>query len=311
MSRATVVVNPAALGGAAALAEQVAARLAASFATVEVLQTSAAGDGAVLARQSVASASLVVAVGGDGTAREVADGVAVALGTWGTGGPAAAGAPALLLVPGGTGNSMHQALWGDMAWEQALDMVERGEVDRRDVDLLRISGRGDAVLLGASAGFLRWTVEATARFPDLSGRALYERAALAAVAELRPFPGAVRVDGTLLCEGDIALAAVGGARRRGGSLAILPRSELDDGLLDVCVLEARDGEAATAQLLAALSGAHLGLPGVHYAQGRAVTLECREGALTFEHDGDLWAGDDSTLTLQVVPAAVPMLVPRR
>jgi len=58
-----------------------------------------------------------------------------------------------------------------------------------------------------------------------------------------------------------------------------------------------------------MEGSHLDQPGVRYAQGRSVTLESLDGPLAFEHDGDLWPGDERSLTLTVVPAAVPVVSP--
>ena len=310
MSRAAIIVNPAARGGAASVAVDVAARLRGFGWAVSVAETGAAGGGVDAARAVVREGvSMVVAVGGDGTAREVAQGVAEGLGTWPGGGPAGADAPRLVVVPAGTGNSLHRALWDDMPWEDTSAMAERGDAVRRDLDLARIEGHDRAVLLGASAGFLRWAVEATARFPELRGRELYAAAGLAAAQELRPFACRVVVDGRVVCEGPTALVAVGGARRRGGSLAVLPHSVLDDGLLDVCVLGAHNAEEAIGLLMHAMEGNHLAQPGVRYAQGHDVVLEALDGPLPFEHDGDLWAGADSLVRLTVVPAAVPVVSP--
>jgi diacylglycerol kinase (ATP) len=203
VTSAAVVVNPAARGGAEAVAVEVAARLREGYASVDVLRTRAAGDGVALAREAVQvpGVAVVAAVGGDGTAREVAQGMAEGLGTWAAraAGPAAAGAPELLVVPAGTGNSLHRALWGDRPWQGSLDLLARGATVRRDLDLARIEGCDRAVLLGASAGFLRWAVEATERFPELAGRELYAAAGLAAAQELRPFAGRVSVDAQVLC----------------------------------------------------------------------------------------------------------------
>jgi diacylglycerol kinase (ATP) len=320
--RAAVVVNPAARGGAEAVAVEVVARLREVYAEVDLLRTGFAGEGVALARAAVRAGgvAVVAAVGGDGTAREVAQGMAEGLGTWPGADerPNPRGAPSrtapldaaqLLVVPAGTGNSLHRAVWGDRPWQNAVDLLGRGEARRRDLDLARIEGHDRAVLLGASAGFLRWAVEATARFPELSGRELYAAAGLAAAQELRPFAGRVSVDGRVLCEGPLALAAVGGARRRGGSLDILPPSWLDDGLLDVCVLSATGAEEAIGLLMPAMEGNHLGKPGVSYAQGQSITLECLDAPLPFEHDGDLWPGDDRSITLTVVPRVVPVVSP--
>jgi diacylglycerol kinase (ATP) len=311
VSRAAVVVNPAARGGAVEVAERVAARLRSVCDAVDVLTTGAAGGGVEVAREAAVQpgTALVVAVGGDGTVREVAQGIAEASGTWRRGGPAAHGAARMLIVPAGTGNSVHRALWGDRSWEETVDLLDRGAVVRRDLDLARIEGQDRAVLLGASAGFLRWAVEATVRFPQLAGRELYAAAGLAAASELRPYAGRVSVDGSVLCEGAMALAAVGGARRRGGSLLLLPHSVLDDGLLDVCVLTARNADEAMELLMLAMEGAHVDRAGVRYAQGRSVTVECLDAPLAFEHDGDLWPGDERSITLNVVPGAVPVVAP--
>jgi len=306
-----LIFNPVARGNAEAVAGAAAETLRQRGIGVDLIATASAGDGVRAARDACDGRELVVSVGGDGTAREVAQGLAESLGTWPSGGPAADDAPLFLILPAGTGNSMHKALWSDRTWQETLDAALDDSATRRDLDLARIAPAPDApaVLLGASAGFLRWAVETTDRFPDLSGRDLYAAAGLAAAQELRPFPGRITVDGKVLVEGPVALAAVGGARRRGGSLLLFPRSVLDDALLDVCVLTADGPDDAMAKLLAAMDGSHLSHPGVHYAQGRDITLECLDGPLPFEHDGDLWPGTEQTLHLSVVPAAVPTVAP--
>jgi diacylglycerol kinase (ATP) len=300
-------------GGAEAVAGEAAETLRRRGLDVGVVRTHAPGACISAARDTVqrGNVDLVVAVGGDGTAREVAQGMAEALGTWPDGGPAPTDAPRLLILPAGTGNSMHKALWDDRSWQDTLAAALDATAVRRDLDLARITGHDRAVLLGASAGFLRWTVETTARFPDLSGRELYATAGLTAAQELEPFAGRVSVDGRLLAEGPMVLAAVGGAQRRGGSLLLFPHSLLDDGRLDVCVLQADGPDDAIPLLMAAMEGAHLTHPGVHYAHhAREVSLECLDGPLPFEHDGDLWHdGTEPSLHLSVVPHAVPVVAP--
>lgn len=310
--RAAFILNPAARGPAEAVAGEAAETLRRRGLEVETIRTNAPGACISAARDAVqrGTVDLVVAVGGDGTAREVSQGMAEALGTWPGGGPAPLDAPRLLLLPAGTGNSMHKALWDDRSWQDTLAAALDDTAVRRDLDLARIAGHDRAVLLGASAGFLRWTVETTARFPNLSGRELYATAGLTAAQELRPFAGRVSVDGRLLAEGPMALAAVGGAQRRGGSLLLFPHSVLDDGRLDVCVMQAQGADDVITLLMAAMEGAHLAHPGVHYTQGHEVSLECLDGPLPFEHDGDLWRDStEPSLQLSVVPHAVPVVAP--
>jgi diacylglycerol kinase (ATP) len=309
--RVVLVVNPAARGGSRALAADAAALLRAGGVEVDMLETSDRA-GAVEVTAGAASLPGTVAVlcaGGDGTVREVAEGMVRALQTWPDGGPARASAPLLMVLPGGTGNSVYTALYGDRPWQELVAAVARGTLQRMDVDLIRIAERDVAVLLGASTGFFRWSLDAAEQMSHLSGRERYMAAGLAAATALTPYRGRVEVDGAFLAGGGLALVAAGGAVHRSGTVAILPRSRLDDGLIDVCVLETPDAESFLPLMTRVLEGSHIGAPGVAYAQGRRVVLTAEDGPLPFEHDGERWTGDDRTITLVVVPAALPVALP--
>lgn len=182
--------------------------------------------------------TVVVAVGGDGTVREVAAGLASA---W----RGAAPTP-LLIVPA---NSCYRSLFGSTPWQSTVESALRAP-DVRWLDLARVAGR--LVFAGASVG---------------------------------PYPGRVTVDGRLVHSGHTVLVDVGGGRHR-GQFGLLPRAALDDGLLDVCVL----GEDAM------------------YERGRQVRIERTDGQpLRFEHDGEVLPPGPSEYTVDIVPAAVPVL----
>ena len=117
------------------------------------------------------------------------------------------------------------------------------------------------------------------------------------------------MDGNVVAAGRLALVAVGGAAQRGGRVAVLPGSRLDDGLLDVCAIAVSGADEFVPIMAKALSGDHLGEPGVTWARGRRVVLRSDDGPLPFEHDGELWEGNERRLELGVVPAAVPAAVP--
>jgi diacylglycerol kinase (ATP) len=86
---------------------------------------------------------------------------------------------------------------------------------------------------------------------------------------------------------------------------------LDDGLLDVCVIATPRTDAERDKLIPhVLDGSHVGLPGVYYAQGARVVLERLDGQpLGFEHDGDVWRPDGSSVTIEVRPGAVRVAAP--
>jgi diacylglycerol kinase (ATP) len=126
--------------------------------------------------------------------------------------------------------------------------------------------------------------------------------------ELEAYPQRVTVDDRVLFEGPTMMTTVGGVRRFGqGNFEVLPRSVLDDGLLDVCVIGdvARERFGEFAMLIS--SGQHVERPEVAYAQGARVEIERLDGKpLVAEHDGDPRPAGTAA-TIEVVPAAVGAL----
>src|SRR5215475_117468 len=211
--------------------------------TPAVRLTEAAGEGAKAIAEALAAPQdswpeVIVVAGGDGTAREAAEGLARALGRWPDGWDGSpAPAPALLLLPAGTGSSSARALWGDTGWESVLTSVEDGAVGRRDLDLIRLAEADAGVLLGASTGLIAQVTEAALHLRGISGRERYLQALGHVLADPQPYQGRVTVDGTLVHAGSTTMVTVGGARHRVGTLEVLPLSIMDDGLLDVCVVD--------------------------------------------------------------------------
>jgi diacylglycerol kinase (ATP) len=294
LTSALIIANPRAGTTSPALVEEVAARCSRLLPSVQVHRTTGRGDATTVAAAADDPTALVIAVGGDGTVREVVQGLPP-------------GGATLFVVPAGTGNSGYLAQWGDLPWRYALTAALGGPAGRtraviRELDLCRLAETGQLVVLGACSGLI---AEALLIAPQItaSGRARYVEALARAADIHRPYAGRVEVDGTVVHEGPTVLANVGGGRHRGGTYAVLPRSVLDDGLLDVCVI----GGGIPASDVPGLTerAAHDGLPDVVHARGRRITVASTGGEpFRFEHDGELVAGDRTSYTLDVVPAAL-------
>ncbi|AGL15848.1 hypothetical protein L083_2338 [Actinoplanes sp. N902-109] len=299
-----IIANPRAGTTSAQLIAEVGRRCAGVVPATTRHLTGAPGDATAIARAAAtapgAAATLVVAVGGDGTVREVVQGL-VAAATPGE-------RPTLVVVPAGTGNSNYLAQWGDRPWPEALSAAlgEPGApaaVTRR-LDLCRLVETDELVLLGACSGLIAEALRVAPAVP-LTGRARYREALARAAVVHRPYPGRVRVDGETVHEGPTVLANVGGGRHRGGTYRVLPHSVLDDGYLDVCVIGAQTPAAQVPELT--VDARHLGRPGVVYARGLRITIESCDGSpVCFEHDGELVPGGLSSYTLEVLPGALPV-----
>lgn len=311
MRRALVIANPAARGGARDVLPEVLIRLRALGCDARESWTRAPSDAVqIAARATRDDFDTIVAVGGDGTVGEVAEGLARAQGRWPGSTAEATRDPALIVVPAGTGNSMFRAVWADRPWGEVLEEIAAGRAHIRSLDLGRVVDTDRAFMLGASAGFLARVVEVAAGLDALTGRERYGAAAVQAMQTLQTEPVRVEVDDAELFEGSAALVVAGGARHRSGVFEFLPRSLLDDGLLDVSVIEGSDASAITEIAGLVVQGAHLDRPEVRYAQGSRIRITRTDGApLVFERDGDLGNARGGVLEFEAVPGAVRAWAP--
>lgn len=303
VGRLLVVVNESARGGAADVAGEVERWCGGSgFEPVTLVpggRESAVGEIRAALDEGGPWRALV-AVGGDGTVRTCAE-------------AAAGGDVPMAIVPAGTGNSLYRALWEDRPWPEVLAEALDDGARVRQVDLLRVTGGDSATvataMLGVSAGLIAEVVQVSEELAGVSGRERYSAATGPALEAHVPFPARVVLDGEVLVEGPVSLVAVGGARHRSGTFQLLPRSVLDDGLLDVCVIRGVDAAGFIEMAGAVVAGEHLGLPGVAYGQGRSVRIERTDGEpLAFEHDGDVWPAEDRAVEL-AVSGSVKVLAP--
>lgn len=322
---ALVVVNPVAGGSPLLVADGVVDQLTRASVRAVQVSTVQRGEAVHYVAEAIERANrhdealdLVVAVGGDGTVREVAEGIVRGANRW----PGdlrakelgAREAPALFVAPAGTGNSFSRALFADMAVPAALAMIlANGHPGARVrlIDIGRLVERDQAVVLGASAGFLASVLEAASVPSDLAGRQRYEQAAIELMG--RPdelgTPVRVTVDDQLLVEGRFLLVALGGARHRSGSFELLPRSVLDDGLLDVCAIAMTPASRFAELLLCVVNGTHVHEPEVTYVQGRRVTIEAvTDQPAQVEVDGDVldgWPSTERAMTFEVLHRSLP------
>src|SRR5262249_13041624 len=100
--------------------------------------------------------------------------------------------------------------------------------------------------------------------------------------------------------------AVGNAHRYGGGMKVAPRAELDDGLLDVCLV----GDMNKLKLLLAVPtvffGAHLRIKQVEYFQARALRLDA-DRPLEVYADGEFAC--QTPVDIALIPRAFSVIVP--
>jgi diacylglycerol kinase (ATP) len=313
---ALLVVNPRAGSVTDGWVEQVQDCCSACFAELRRVDTDGPGAAVEQVAEAVRVCTLdvVIAMGGDGTVREVVEGVLFGA-KRGCADPRVQDkvAPPIAVIPAGSGNSAFSLLWGDLSWREALEPLACGAGQVRGVDLIRVCETNRVALLGVNFGLVARVAHVieemkAAGLGEHSREERYWTAFGEVLQDLRPFPVRVAVDGELLYAGMASMITVGGVRSFGrGTFRLLPRSVVDDGLLDTCVVTAQTPEQIGALAALVTRGGHVGQPGVLYAQGRRVSVMRTDGrGLSVEHDGDPRVSGGE-LNLEVVPSAVKFL----
>ncbi|GJG87684.1 putative lipid kinase YegS-like protein [Gemmatimonadetes bacterium T265] len=234
------------------------------------------GDARRLARRAARSGgATVVAAGGDGTLNEVLNGVLAV--------PPEAETPVSIgLVPLGTANDFARQADVPLDPRAALHMIATGTPVR--VDVGRVNGRAflNVSTLGGTAEVTSGTDATTKRRLGVLAYALSGVRHLVA----HDVSTVARISGPAFTrEVPFVLLAVGNARATGGGTVVTPLAALDDGLLDVCVIEPVARLSAAKLLLELRRGEHLERDGVHYVQTPWLRVEAPH-ALAANVDGE-------------------------
>ncbi|SER26542.1 diacylglycerol/lipid kinase family protein [Microlunatus flavus] len=292
-----LVVNPsAAKGGALTVLPRVTGRLRDAGHAVEVLLSRSPAEAGELVTAAAASGADVLAVlGGDGMAHLGLNAVARRAADDPT------TAPALGLVPAGTGNDLARGLGlalDDL--DAAVGAVVAGRT--RPVDLLRVADRwvgtvvatGFDALVNARANRMAWP----------RGSARYLLAVLAEVRTFRPLRYSLVVDGAER-ELDAMFVSVGNTTSFGGGLKICPRADPYDGELDVTIIHPVSRAGLLRLLPQMKSGRFAADPCVEQLRARSVHVA--HGAGTAYGDGEELG--PTPVAVELVPAAIRVCLP--
>jgi diacylglycerol kinase (ATP) len=253
------------------------------------------GDEARLAEEAVARGfRRIVAVGGDGTWSNVANGILR------TGAPAKLG-----LVPGGTGCDLAKSLGIPPRDVPGCARIIRGG-HTRSMDVGRIENRH--FLNVAGFGYDVAVIEDSWNVAYLEGAALYVYCALRQLGSFPGFEVDMEVDGMPLGRRSLLMLILANARVFGGGFKIAPDAELADGRLDG-VAFANMGFFARLHIMARLmNGSHAAAPEV--GRHRASRFRLRfDAPPTYETDGEWNRAQSEVLEVETLRDALQVLVP--
>ena len=298
MARVAVITNPVAgRGHGAKVRPLVLTELKRLFPDIELLESHSPGDATRLARAS--DAGLVIAVGGDGTIREVAAGLVGKTTT-------------MAIVPAGSGNDFIKTLGIPADAIEACRLAAQGRA--RPVDAVQVTARSGSTessfvyVNAAGFGFDARVVAEARKSSHLRGLPLYVAAVFRAVGEYRcPLVRITVNDRTW--EQRVLLIAAANGRFYGGGMRIAPDAEPDDGMLDVCVADELGRFAIYRALPRLIKGTHISMKEVAMHRAAKLELDFSEPVMV-QLDGDLLPGSSlNHFAIQILPAALRVITP--
>ena len=263
---------------------------------VDVARTQGPGHGTELAAQAARDgATCVVAMGGDGTVHEVANGLlrnhaAVSLG----------------VVPVGSGNDFAKlvGLYGHDA-VRAVQRLVTAQSRRFDVGQVL----GEWFVNSMGLGFGPEVVRVRNAMPGLKGFLSYLVPVYRAFAGFRP--PRLELRSTEYAEiGYMMMVEVCNGTTAGGSYRVAPHADPSDGELDVCLVRRVSLPRFLIAVPRVMRGTHARMREVVMFQTRELTIRCPDQPLLLHVDGELREPGVSHCTVRVAARRLNVLVAR-
>ena len=234
---------------------------------------------------------IIVAVGGDGTINEVANGII--------------GSSSILgVIPLGLGNDFASVINMPSNLKQACRVICDGPT--REIDVGRINNR--YFVNGVGIGFDAWVARESQRIrwfflPKL----IYLLAVIKMLFRYKPVSIKISLADTML-ERKVLLIALGNGKSSGGGFLLTPEAKLDDGLIDACVIDDVARLKLLIDLPKTLKGTHKSLPYVTTFKTKKLTIH--SSSLLLAHvDGEILESSD--YQIEILPRRLKVIAPRQ
>jgi YegS/Rv2252/BmrU family lipid kinase len=297
----TIILNPmAGKGRAARLAGRVEEEFWRRGCKYVLQRTERPGHATELAKD--ATTELVVALGGDGTVNEVANGL---LGSQ----------KALGILPGGSGNDFIKSIDIPRGLEPAVEVLFRKK--SREIDVGSVATAKDRApagfenysarhfVNGVGIGFDAAVAAKIAEIRFLTGVPLYLAAVFRTLGRFTAPHFRMHFDGVAY-ESTNLLIAVGNGRCAGGGFYLTPDAVVDDGKLDVCLIDAVSIPTILRLMPLVMLGKHRNARQANFLRARE--LQINADSYFYVHaDGEIVGRDVSSVKIGVLEKALRVI----
>lgn len=255
----------------------------------KIVYTERAGHAPELAQEAAESGcEVVVAVGGDGTVNEVARGL---LHT----------ETALAILPKGSGNGLARHLKLPLGLEAAIRVLNQGHITTIDTGNIN----GHPFFTTAGIGFDAY-ISSVFAGNTKRGLQTYVELVMKEVRNYKHLPVKASINGNTM-DTDCFVMAFANAAQYGNNAYIAPMADIQDGLLDVCLVRKIDLVKALHLSYCMLTKQLANADSAEYFKTDHISVQTEE-AMMYHADGE-FLGESKTFEVKMLPLSLKVLVP--
>ena len=231
---------------------------------------------------------VIVVVGGDGTLQEALNGMVNSN-------------AAIGILPVGSGNDFVRAVPIPTDLDKSLKILLNDR--RKKIDLAQANGR--IYHNGVGVGFDAWAVHTGNQVTWLRGNAIYLYSVLHTLASFKPQEVEITFNDQTIVN-DYFLMTIANGVSLGGGFYLTPDAKLDDGLLDLCLIQNMPKLSIIKNLLKVYSGKHKEDPRVDIVHTKEIQIRSEKG-FAVHADGELMSLNMQELNIEILPKIVDLI----
>ena len=291
----TFIVNPeAGRGSSLQFLAAIESELRTLGESYKVLLTEFPRHATQLAAAEKNNGTVVVAIGGDGTAHEVASGLDE-------------GSSFFSALPAGSGNDFARMLGYGGSPAESFRLLKSGVDTFCDVGHYQIEslngGRHDGVFINSLGIGLDASISYASRsIKNLKGVPLYLVATIRTLRTFQALPLRVRMAGREW-EKSFFLVCVGNGHQEGGGFSMTPNARPSDGKFEVCLIEDMPLYNSLRLIPRVLRGSHEAFKGVQLIETQEISVGSKI-PFCVHCDGEIPATDAVQITVDLKPGAL-------
>jgi len=241
----------------------------------------------------------IISVGGDGTVNEIINGIMQSKNN-----------PALGIIPLGWANDFIKSTDIPPYIIKACQTLIKGKTRRIDLGLINQQIYfGNICGVGFDAEVAHLANQLKSRHPRWNTLSAYVYVLATLKKLLAPFSYhqvTVKIDGQEI-QTKILFAAIGNGKVYGGRFKITPEAILDDGLLDICMVEEMGRLKYIMSIPRVCQGTHKGIKGVTFCRAKEVIIESSRPLLS-QVSGEIIESQNK-FVITILPKRLKIIVP--